>query len=232
MVMTLVYGLAMQGGTIARSTPALDQGQVAALRELAVVLPQDAVLCTFMTDARYWVEYLTRRPVLSRDLARERVDLSGPLYVLLQDPTAYGSSWNPAALVQFRVDGLVEWEREGFILLRGRRVAGFFGTWLASGHHDDVIRLIDGDLPPVLPAYWPPRTNSLDRAVGWVLFAPLGLGLAAGLSPAYALAAGLPVTAALWVGIWHAVSRRRRRGRHHRHHHRHHQDVAVTPTAG
>ncbi|MDP2871748.1 MAG: hypothetical protein Q8P31_04340 [Bacillota bacterium] len=213
-VLALVFGLVLQGGTIATSSPLLDAAQVGALRELDTELPADAVLCVFMTDVRYWAEYFARRPVLAADLLRERMGTPGPVYVLTQNPTAYFTPWPPATVDRLRAQGVIVWEREGFMLLRARRDPEFLAGWLTPADNDTVIQLIDTEVlaPDQLPGYSPPRPHRLDAVVGWLLFAPLGLARLAGLGPAPALALGLPATAVMWFGLWHMALGRRRSG--------------------
>lgn len=200
-VLAIVFGLVLQGGTIATSVPLLTDTQVVALRDLDSQLPVDAVLCVYMTDVRYWAEYLIRRPVLSPDLLRERMELPGPVYLLTQDPTGYETPWPPGTIARLRADGLIIWEREGFMLMQARRDKEFLAGWLTPAQNDDVIQLLDGDIPQEheLPAYRGQRPHRLDAALGWLLFLPLGLARLAGLGPALALAVGLPATAVLWL---------------------------------
>lgn len=208
--LALVFGLVLQGGTIATSGPALTADQVEALKELDSQLPADAVLCVYMTDVRYWAEYLVRRPVLAPDMLRGRMELQGPVFLLTQDPTPYETWWPPDTLARLRGGGTVVWERESFVVLRARRDAVFLAAWTTPAKNDEVIQLLDAEVPPAheLPGYRDPRPHKVDAAVGWLLFAPLGLARLAGLGPAPALAIGLPATAAWWLLIGRAVRRR------------------------
>lgn len=214
-VLAIVFGLVVQVGTIATSVPLLTAGQVAALAALDEYLPADAVLCVYMTDVRYWLEYMARRPVLSPDLLRERMELVGPVYVLAQNPTAYETHWSGETIASMRADGLILWEKESFFLLRARRDPEFLAAWTSPAQNDEVIRLLDGPVPAAheLPSYFPERPHGFDSAVGWVLFLPLGLARLAGLGPAPALVVGLPATAVLWLLLLDFVNRSRSQSR-------------------
>jgi hypothetical protein len=191
----VVFGLAILWTSI--GTPALlTAGQVQALSDLDLVLPPDAKLVVFESNSAYWAEYYARRPVIGPHLLPERARRPGPLFILTQDPARADASWPAETLAGLRREGLVVWERETFLLLRGRDDREWLASWRQAPTRP-AIELLAGELPGPLPEPPSLRRTTFDAAAAWLLFAPLGVASAVGLPPALAFLVGLPLSVAV-----------------------------------
>jgi len=210
-VVTVVFGLAMITSSILGRSPLLNAAQVADLQALAHVLPEDASIVVALSDARYWVEYFTDRPVLGPFLARERLTSEGPLFLLTQDPTNQDLRWPAETLAELTEREAVVWKTNGILVLRAERDAAFFDGW-----HDprevEALASLAGVAAPPGSGITPPAASPTGLAVGWLLFWPLAVAFSLMPVPAIATAIGLPVTVAFWWAIVHLTGVRRRGG--------------------
>ncbi len=192
-----VFGLVVAAAALAGAEPLLHAPQVEALKSMDAALPQDARIVVYQSDARYWVEYYARRPVLSPFLARERLSSPGPVYLFSEREATYGMEWPPETLSGLARRGVTVWDADGLLLFKAQWNQAFFDDWQGPRENETVIALLEADMPEGFGGRGrlPPVAGTV---LGWTLFLPLGLARAAGLGPELATAAGLPLTLVLW----------------------------------
>jgi hypothetical protein len=188
--------------------PMLSPGELAALAGLRHQLPPGSKVVCHATSAPYWLEYLSGLPVVGPNLMPERGLTPGPVFLLTEDPVRDGGHWPRAALASLREGGRLVWQYGRFMLLAANDDPRWFQAW-PKNRTRPAMELVELDqrLWPASPGA--PEPGILDRGLAWLLFAPTGLMLLAGLNVKAAAGAGLVVSYAAWAAGWSYLSRRR-----------------------